>query len=85
MYAIYVFTYIRYVLPKRYCPPETWISIDGERPYVDGRSFDVWAAGLTILFCFTNGWLESKFSGQEDWITDVYPSMFECLQVRDTY
>ena len=52
---------------------------------MDGRSFDIWAAGHIMLYIFTKGWMESRFSGREDWINDVYPLMLECLQVRDIF
>ena len=52
---------------------------------MDGRSFDVWAAGHIMLYIFTKGWMESRFSGREDWITDVYPLMSECLEVRGIF
>lgn len=69
-----------YVLPKYYRPPEAWSNVVEARPKVDGALFDVWSIGMIIFYCFSNRDIERQLWGRRDWMVDVYPLMYNCLQ-----
>ncbi|XP_042900426.2 mitogen-activated protein kinase 4-like [Parasteatoda tepidariorum] len=67
-------------LPLMYRPPEAFPSF-GSGTEVDGKAFDMWAFGIMVLELFTSKSLSRAISCAGNWNRDIYPILFNILQV----
>lgn len=75
-----------YGIPNYCSPPEAFpLKVDGPKPKVDGRAFDIWSAGMIIFCCFTARSTKLVYrsltvSQPANWWNAIYPLIFKCLQ-----